>query len=258
MSICFPQYIFVLSCFLTRFQPFQHVSLLFALIYCFNFVGLAFLGQDMPKFCVCAQIHVPMCFLPCSSLDILVYALLAMLMFISISLCAPCHVHVSKSTCWLLCHVLLQPFCLLMYPFLTFWPFRQGVDLDLVVQAYIHTPRPLSKGLDHFLYICLCLLASMFYLHAFLSRSRLCHTLCLPWACACRSLGPPTCVVAFVPLVTYLGVTTCEIHLCGVGLLDAFPFSTSCDVMLALLALCHPFGSLCFFAYLHACLHVHA
>ena len=36
------------------------------------------------------------------------------------------------------------------------------------------------------------------------------------------------------------------------------PFSTSCNVvMLALLALCHPFSFLCFFASLHTCLHVH-
>ena len=35
-------------------------------------------------------------------------------------------------------------------------------------------------------------------------------------------------------------------------------FSTLCDVdMLAFLALCHPFGFLCFFASLHACLYVH-
>ena len=37
------------------------------------------------------------------------------------------------------------------------------------------------------------------------------------------------------------------------------PFFTPCNVdMLALLALCHPFGFLRFFASLHACLHVHA
>ena len=95
----------------------------------------------------------------------------------------------------------------------------------------------------------------MLYLHAFLSRSRLCHALCLLWACAYRSLGPPACVVASVPLVAYLGVTTYEIHLCGVGLLDAYPFYTSFDVMLALLALCHCLAP---FASLHACLHVHA
>ena len=93
----------------------------------------------------------------------------------------------------------------------------------------------------------------MLYLHAFLSRSRLCHALCLLWACAYRSLGPPACVVASVPLVAYLGVTTYEIHLCGVGLLDAYPFYTSFDVMLALLALCHLFGYLWIFARLPTC-----
>ena len=37
------------------------------------------------------------------------------------------------------------------------------------------------------------------------------------------------------------------------------PFSTPCDdVMLILLGLCLPFGFLCFFAFLHVCLHVHA
>ena len=37
------------------------------------------------------------------------------------------------------------------------------------------------------------------------------------------------------------------------------PFSTPCDdVILALLALCNPFGFLCFFAFLHTFLHVHA
>ena len=55
-------------------------------------------------------------------------------------------------------------------------------------------------------------------------------------------------MVASVPLVACLDVTTCEIYPHDVGLLDAYlSFSTSCDDMLALLALCHPFGSLCLF-----------
>ena len=97
------------------------------------------------------------------------------------------------------------------------------------------------------------MLASILYFHVCLSRSRLCHALCPLWACACRSLGPLACVVASVPPVDCLGVTTCEIHLHGVGLLDACPFSTLCDVMLALLVLCHPFGFLCIFAHLPTC-----
>ena len=87
-----------------------------------------------------------------------------------------------------------------------------------------------------------------------MSRFRLCHALCPPWACAYQSLRPLACVVAFAPLMDCLGVTTCEMHLHGVGLLDAYPFFASCDVvMLALLALCHPFGfslHLCTLAYM--------
>ena len=116
-----------------------------------------------------------------------------------------------------------------------------------------------------FVYPCLASLASFsfsalsFYLFLCLSRSRPCHTLCPPWACACRSLRPLACVVASVPLVDCLDVTTYEIHLCGVSLLDKYPFCTPCDVdMLVLLDLCHLFGFLYFFASLHTCLHVHA
>ena len=66
-------------------------------------------------------------------------------------------------------------------------------------------------------------------------------------------------MVASVPLVDCLDVTTYETHLCGIGLLDEYPFYTPCDVdMLVLLDLCHMFGFLYFFASLHTCLHVHA
>ena len=47
-------------------------------------------------------------------------------------------------------------------------------------------------------------------------------------------------------------------HPHDVGFLYAYPFFALCDVLLALLALYHSFGFLCFFAFLHACLHVHA
>ena len=77
-------------------------------------------------------------------------------------------------------------------------------------------------------------------------------------ACACWSLQPLACVVASVPLVDCLDVTTYDIHLCGAVLLDAYPFCTPCDVdMLVLLDLYHLFGFLHFFASLHTCLHVH-
>ena len=65
-----------------------------------------------------------------------------------------------------------------------------------------------------------CLLASMLYLNAYMSRSRLYHVLCPLWAWACQSLGPFACVVTFVSPRACLYVTTCEIHLCGVGVPD--------------------------------------
>ena len=118
--------------------------------------------------------------------------------------------------CYVMCFY--NPFVPSYLSFLCFGPYWQGVDLDLVVQAYIHTPRPISKVLDHFLlHVYVCLLASMLYLHAYLSRSRLCHALCPPWVCASRSLGPFTYVITSIPPRDLLGVTTCEIHLYGVG-----------------------------------------
>ena len=69
---------------------------------------------------------------------------------------------------------------------------------------------PTSKGLDHFFYGCVCLLASLLYIHVCLFRSRLCHALCPPWVCACWSLRPLAYVVAAVLFVAYLSVTTCE------------------------------------------------
>ena len=109
------------------------------------------------------------------------------------------------------------------------------------------------------MHVYVCLLTSMLYIHVCLSRSRPCNTLCPPWACACWSLRPLACVVAFIPLMDYLDVTTYEIYLYGASLLNAYPFCTSCNVdMLVLLDLCHPFGFLYFFASLHTCLHVHA
>ena len=62
----------------------------------------------------------------------------------------------------------------------------------------------------------------MLYVHACLSRSRLCHDLCLPWAYSC--------VVTFIPLVAYWGVTTCETHPRDASLLDAYPFSALFNV----------------------------
>ena len=81
------------------------------------------------------------------------------------------------------------------------------------------------------MHVYVCLLASMLYIHVCLSRYRLCHALCPLWAC----------------VLVWCCCTWCT------------PFSALCDVdMLALLAFCHQFGFLCFFASLYTCLHVHA
>jgi len=85
------------------------------------------------------------------------------------------------------------------------------------------------------MHVYVCLLASMLYVHVCLSRSRFSHALCLPWICACRSLGPLACVVVPIPFVDCLGVITCEIHLCGIGVLD-----THLSLLRAML-LCLPF-----------------
>ena len=99
----------------------------------------------------------------------------------------------------------------------------------------------------------------MLYLHVSLSRSRLCHALRPPWTCACQSLGPLACVVASVPPRACLDVSTCEIHLCGVGVLDSHLSP------LRAMFMCFPYllhaTHLVFiasFASLHAFLHVHA
>ena len=73
-----------------------------------------------------------------------------------------------------------------------------------------------------FLYACVCFLASILYVYACHSRSRLCHALCPLWFCSC--------VVTSIPLVAYWVVTTCEMHPCDVSLLNAYPFSDPCDV----------------------------
>ena len=144
---------------------------------------------------------MPRCFLPCLCLDLHVYVLLAMFMLRSTCLHAFCHVYaqIYMFMCFLPClyldlHVgcyaqcLLQPFLSLVMLFSCVLPLRQGIDLDLVVQAYFHTPKPTSKDLDHFLYACVCLLASMLYIHVFWLDLGHCHVLCPTWTCACWSL----------------------------------------------------------------------
>ena len=185
-----------------------------------------------------------------------VYAQIYMFMLRSTSLCLDLCVYVLRAMlvcldlCWLLCHVLLKLFHPLISLFLAFWPFWQGVDLGPMVQAYIHTPRPILKSLDNFL--CMSMFAC--FLLCFISMLA---SLNLGFATLCALYGlvlvdPQShqlSVVASILPKASLGVTTCETHLRGVGVLDThFFFSALCDVdMLVLLALCHPFGFLCFF-----------
>ena len=88
--ICFSEHVLQLS---------QHVYLLFTMIYCFDVVGLAFLGQDMSTFHVCSQIHVILGSLPCFCLDQHVSVQIHVHMLRSTCLCAPYHAYVLRSTC---------------------------------------------------------------------------------------------------------------------------------------------------------------
>ena len=101
------------------------------------------------------------------------------------------------------------------------------------------------------MHVYVCLLVSMLYVYVYLSRSRLCHALHHPWACVCRSLGPLACVVASVPPRACLDITTCEIHLHGVGVLNThlYPVHAMLICFLCLLCAIH----LAFFASSHLC-----
>ena len=81
-------YLLFLACFsfLTCFIAFP-VCLLFAMIYYFDVVGLAFLGQDMSAFHVCAQINIFLGSLPCLCLNLHAYMFFAMFLLRSTCQC---------------------------------------------------------------------------------------------------------------------------------------------------------------------------
>ena len=168
------------------------------------------------------------CFLPCFCLDLLVSMLFAMLMLRSIYLCAPCHAYaqIYMFMCSLPC-LCLDPYLCVLYAMLcvqiymldamscaslAFMSLDISLSCLLALQVRCRSrscglglhpyTRPILKGLDHFLYVCVCLLASMLYVHVCLPRFRFCHAWCSPWACAC--------MVASVPLVACSDVTICE------------------------------------------------
>ena len=134
--------------------------------------------------CACAQIYMFMCSMPCFVL----YMLFAV----------PC---ASKDLLSLLC-----------LSFLRFGPYWWGVDLDPMVQDYIHTPWHISKGLDHFLYACLCLLLCFMSMLASLDLGF--AMLCAPRGLVLVWLHPSLLRFAWMqPLVRYMSlVLVCLIH----------------------------------------------
>ena len=180
---------------------------------------------------VYAKIYMPMCYLPCLCLNLHAYMFFAILCLDLYAFCVLCHVCaqiymfmlrsmslyldlcvyvlcamlVCSYLCWLLCHVLLQPF-------LSF-----EISLSCFLALSVRC-RSRSCGLGHTqAYIkafgsfplCISMFASMLYAYVRHSRSRFCQAL--------RPSQASACVVAFVPPRAYLDVTICEIHLRGVG-----------------------------------------
>ena len=117
------------------------------------------------------------CFLPGLCLDLYVYALLAMFMCLDL---------------YVGCYVIMS----LVMPFSCALALRQEVNLDLVVLAYVHTSRPITKGLDHFLYACVCLFSFILQIHVCLPRSRLlpCFHCFVPSMGLCLFIFGTTCL----------------------------------------------------------------
>ena len=130
-------------CFCQHVLASQHVFIVFlacflayAMIYRFDVVGLVFLGQDMSKFSTYAQIYMPMCSLPCLSLDLHAYVLFAMFLLRStcqcLNLCpyAQIYVYICFVPClcaqiYVVCYAMryFSPYYPLISFFLAFWPF---------------------------------------------------------------------------------------------------------------------------------------
>ena len=141
----------------------QHVYLLSNMFYYFDVVGLAFLGQDMPKNHVYAYIYMFMCSLSCFCSDLHVYVLCAIFMLRSTCLCSLYHVYVSRSMCWMLCFVILQPLISYYAFFLCFGPQvgcrSKSCGLRLHPYTYAYIKRFGSVPL------CVCMLTCFFSLY---------------------------------------------------------------------------------------------
>ena len=203
-------------------------------------------SMPMPRStCLCAP-------LSCLCLDLHVYVILAMSMPRSISLSALCLVHMSRSTSWLLCHVLLKLFYLLLSPFSRVLALLVGcrsrscgLNLHPYTQAYI-------KGLDHFLYTCLCFLACFYALSPCLPIQIQALQCFVPSVGLCLSVFEANCLCGYIcPSQGLFECNHFEIRLCGVGVLDAH-LSLFCVMLLCLpCMLCAT--HLAFFASLHLC-----
>ena len=151
MLYCFSQHFLTsqhVLCFL------QHVFLLLS-----SFIALTLFSQPSWDR-ICLNL---MFMLRSTCLFILshVFAQIYFFMLRSMCLCALCHVCVLRSICWyaMCLYSPLVPRCL---SFLCFGPYWWGVDLDPVVQAYIDTPRPISKvWIISFMNVYVCLISSM-------------------------------------------------------------------------------------------------
>ena len=98
------------------------------------------------------------------------------------------------------------------------------------------------------MFACLLLLLCI---HVCLSRSRIYHALYPLGVCACRTLRLLACVVASVPPRACLDVTNCEIHICGIGMLDSH--LSLLHVMFIYLLCLLSATCLTFFTSLHLC-----
>ena len=99
---------------------------------------------------------------------------------LDLSLSALCLVHVSRSTCWLLCHVLLKPFYLLSSPFSCVLALLVGCRSILWSRpTSIHLGLYQKVWIISFMCVYIGFLAFMLYIHVCLSRSRLCHAFAL-------------------------------------------------------------------------------
>ena len=193
-----------------------------------------------------------------------VYYQIYMFMFRSTSLCLDICVYVLHAMlacldlCWLLCYVLIYPFCPLMSLFLVFWPLLVGcrsrpcgLGLHLHTQAYIKGFRSFSLCISMFPCSLLCFISMLASLD-----------LGFAMLCALRGLmlvspqGHLLCVVASIPPRACFDVTTCEIHLHGVGVLEThlFPLRVTLKCLPCLLCAVHlAFFASCIFAHLPIC-----